>query len=221
MSTNEIPSNLWEILSSELSESRRQKIIDVASARTQHITLVLQDVSSEHNICACLRSAEAFGVQNVHIVNEKKNYRISTVAKGSSSWLTIHNHRNIEECVNVLKQEGYTLCAAVPKQNSVTLEKIDSSKPLALVFGNEHAGISDEWEKHVDLFFTIPMCGFVESLNISVSAAISLQWVTQSAQKILEKKSYSLSERKRTKLLNHWALKKIPHALKKYARLTI
>ena len=218
MLTKEIPSDLWEALSPELSETRRQKIIDVASARTGHITLVLQDVSSEHNICACLRSAEAFGVQNVHVVNEKKNYKISTVAKGSSSWLTIHNHTSIEECAKALKEEGYALCAAVPKKNSVTLEKLDSSKPLALVFGNEHAGISEEWEQHVDLYFTIPMCGFVESLNISVSAAISMQSVTQSAQKTLGEEAYLLSEDKKNDLLNQWAFKKIPHALKKYER---
>ena len=107
-----IPSDTWEVLSHELSPARKQRIDTVSRARTKHVCLVLQDVANEHNICACLRSAEAFGIQNVYVVNEKKNYKLSTVAKGSSSWLTVHNFRSIEECCDALKQEGYYLAAA-------------------------------------------------------------------------------------------------------------
>lgn len=214
--------NFWEVLSPELSSSRREKILGVASSRTEHITLVLQDVSSEHNICACLRSAEAFGIQSVHIINESKNYRMSTVAKGSSSWLTIHNHKSIESAAKSLQEEGYALCAAVPphKATVVPLEELAVEKPLALVFGNEHSGLSKEWDPFLSLFFTIPMFGFVESLNISVSAAISMQSTTSRAKKILSEEKFYLTEEKKTALLNHWAFKKIPHAEKKFEVLT-
>lgn len=217
--SKEIPSDIWEILSPELSKERKKKIETVARTRTDYITLVLQDVSSEHNICACLRSAEAFGIQSIHIVNENKNYKMSTVAKGSSSWLTINNHKTIESAASFLKREGYTLCAAVPKQNSVLLDDIKIDKPIALVFGNEHSGLSEEWEKEIDLYFTIPMFGFVESLNISVSAAVSMQNITSRCRKDLPQDSFFLSEEKKKNLLNQWALKKIPHAEKKYKKL--
>ena len=220
MTSNKLsPPDLWETLSPGLSQERKERIISVAKARTEHVTLVLQDVTSEHNICACLRSAEAFGIQNVHIINETKNYKISTVAKGSSSWLTIYNHKSIKEAATYLKEQNYILLAAVPKQNSVTLDEISVKKPLALVFGNEHSGISPEWDKYIDQYFTIPMFGFVESLNISVSAAISMQHVAYKARNTIPEESYLLSKEKRATLLNNWSLKKIPHALKKYEHI--
>ncbi len=218
LNTNEEKKDYWEILSAELSETRRDKILNVASSRTEHITLVIQDVTSEHNICACLRSAEAFGIQHVHIVNEKKNYRISTVAKGSSSWLTIHNYKSISEAGIALQQAGYTLCAAMPphKEGVKPLRELNVEKPLALVFGNEHSGLSPEWDPYLSLFFTIPMYGFVESLNISVSAAISMQTTLERAKDILKPEKFFLSEEAKKTLLDRWALKKIPHAEKKY-----
>lgn len=216
--TNQEKKDYWNILSQELSQTRRDKILSVASSRTKHITLVIQDVTSEHNICACLRSAEAFGIQNVHIVNKKKNYRISTVAKGSSSWLTIYNHKSISDAGLALQEAGYTLCAAMPphKEGVKPLKELNVEKPLALVFGNEHSGLSPDWDPYLSLFFTIPMCGFVESLNISVSAAISMQTTLERAKDILKPENFFLNEEAKKNLLDHWALKKIPHAEKKY-----
>ena len=191
-----------------MSPARKQRINTVSRARTKHVCLVLQDVANEHNICACLRSAEAFGIQNVYVVNEKKNYKLSTVAKGSSSWLTVHNFRSIEECCDALKQEGYYLAAAVPHQKSVALEELQVEKPLAILFGNEHAGLSQDWKPFVDLYFTIPMFGFVESLNISVGAAISMQYLASKALRILGDEKIYLNESQRSILLNQWAARK-------------
>jgi len=215
----QLPDDLWEILSPELTESRKEKIEKISQDRTDHICLVLQDVANEHNICACLRSAEAFGIQNIYVVNEKKKYKLSTVAKGSSSWLTVHNFETIKDCSKALKAEGYQIAAAVPHQDSVPLEELNYKKPIAILFGNEHSGLSDEWKTYVDLYFTIPMYGFVESLNISVGAAISMQNLSSKARSSLSSESYFLSEDKRKSLLNFWADDKIPHAHKKYLRL--
>jgi len=216
---DQVPEDAWEVLSPEFTEARRNKLDQVSRSRTSHICLVLQDVANEHNICACLRSAEAFGIQNIYVVNEKKNHKLSTVAKGSSSWLTLHNFRTIKECSEELKKKGYALTAAVPHQDSVALEELKLEKPLAILFGNEHAGLSEEWKSYVDLYFTIPMFGFVESLNISVGAAISMQHLTTKGRKILGEKKFNLDSQQRNSLLNTWAADKVPHAYKKYQRL--
>lgn len=219
ITNKKLPQDLWEVLSKELSNDRKKKMLEVSRTRTQHIILVLQDVSSDHNICACLRSAEAFGIQDVYVINEKHKYKISTVAKGSSSWLTIYNYESIHDVALILKEKGYKLCAAVPKKDSTSLKEIEIRKPLAIVLGNEHSGLSKEWDKYIDLYFTIPMYGFVESLNISVSAAISMQLLTDKCRKILPPETFLLSKEKRTNLLNAWASKKIPHSEKKYKHL--
>lgn len=213
-----VPEDTWEILSPELTKKRKDKIEQVSRARTSHIALVLQDVANEHNVCACLRSAEAFGIQNVYVVNEKKNHRLSTVAKGSSSWLTVHNFRTIEECSAALKARSYKLAAAVPAQNSVPLQELELKDPVAVLFGNEHDGLSQEWKNYVDLYFTIPMFGFVESLNISVGAAITVQYLAHKAKLKLGEEKFFLSESERVSLLNQWAAAKIPFAYKKYQR---
>lgn len=212
-----IPKDLWETLSPEFTQSRREKIEKISAHRTDRICLVLQDVANEHNICACLRSAEAFGVQDIYVVNENKNYRLSTVAKGSSSWLSIHNFKTIVECASYLKKKGFLLAAAVPHQESVPLNDLKLNKPLAVLFGNEHSGLSEEWRDHVDCYFTIPMFGFVESLNISVGAAITMQFLTNLGRST--EPDFYLKSEERKSLLNTWAAEKVPHAYKKYMRL--
>lgn len=199
---SDLPSDLWSVLSSQLTAERRLKMQDIVQKRTDHIRLVLQDVHHPHNVSACLRSAEAFGISHVHTIHRKNTFKTSSVAKGVEHWLNLHKHTDIASCVAELKKHNYKIASAMPNPvNCVSLDKLPVDEPIALVFGNEHDGMSKEFLPHVDYFFTIPMVGMVESLNISVSAAISLYDLTQRAKTL---DSFLLSEKEQQNLLNVW-----------------
>jgi tRNA (guanosine-2'-O-)-methyltransferase len=198
------PADAWDLMNSMLTESRRGRIMRVCQGRTQHIRLVVQDVHDPHNISACLRSADAFGIQHCHVVNLKQNFRTSTVARGVGSWLTLHRHQSVEECVAKLRADGFRLYAGVPATTAVPLHELPVDDKIAVVFGNEHAGIDSAWLPHMDRLFTIPMFGMVESLNISVGAAITMQHLTHRARETLPEGAFNLSESERQGLLNKW-----------------
>jgi tRNA (guanosine-2'-O-)-methyltransferase len=114
------------------------------------------------------------GIMNVHAVSGKRPYRTSSASRGVDRWLNIQKHSSIAECAEHLKAKGFLLAAGFPEDDAIPLSKLPIEKPIALVFGNEHDGVSKDWVPHLDFRFTIPMSGMVESMNISVSAAISL-----------------------------------------------
>lgn len=204
------PSDAWSLLKGRLTEPRRSKMAAVAAQRTRHIRLVIQDVHQPHNVSACLRSADAFGIDTVDIVTLKESFKPSTVARGVSGWLTVHKHKSVADCVAVLRAGGYHIVAGLPRQDSVPLYDLPVTRRLAVVFGNEHAGIDSEWLKHVDHPFTIPMVGMVESLNISVSAAITLAHLTHTARAAVDPAAYFLNAAERELLLNTWITEQIP-----------
>jgi tRNA (guanosine-2'-O-)-methyltransferase len=200
----------WELLSPRLTDQRRARLERAAAGRTRHIRLVVQDLHDPHNVSACMRSAEALGVQDVDVVTLKEPFRVSTVARGVADWLTIRRHRDIPSAVAALRASGYLIVAGVPRTDAVSLYDLPLDRPIAVVFGNEHAGISPEWLAHVDQPFTIPMVGLVESLNISVSAAITLSHLTYASRVALPRERYYLSDAARSELLSRWICRQIP-----------
>ena len=200
----------WEIIQTQLSDQRREKLQTVASRRTDYLTVVLQGIHDPHNISACIRSAEALGIQNIHIIpppDSNKSYRATTPAKGARDWVDIHRYKSITECADYLKKKGYRLMGAYPpSERTVSLAQIGVIKPVAVVFGNEHAGLDPSWVDILDGRFTIPMHGMVESFNISVAAAISLFTIQQKAFNLLDK-DFFISKERQLELLNKWALK--------------
>lgn len=201
-----IPSDAWSLLSYRLKSKRRDKMLAVARERTKHIRLVLQDVHDPHNIAACLRSADAFGICDVDVMSlNNEKIKKSQSARGTGHWLNLKEWNELSPCIEALKDAGYKIAAGFPpSQAHMNLDEIPLSDPLAVVFGNEHAGIDPHWLSHIDYKFTIPMVGMVESLNISVSAAITLQNLTHKGRKELPKSQYFLSESEQTELLNRW-----------------
>lgn len=200
----EIPEDLWERMSSRLTPERRHKMEETARQRTDRLHLVVQDIHHPHNISACLRSAEAFGILNVHVVNRGDAFKPSTVAKGVNRWLNIHRHVDIPSCAGELKKRSFKIASAMPDpKNCVSLYDLPVDEPLAILFGNEHEGVSEDFRPHVDYFFTIPMVGMVESLNISVCAAITMQHLRQRSQEYW-KERFFLSELEKKRLLNQW-----------------
>lgn len=173
-------SDLYEFLKQFISEERLAKIESITAERTRYLTVVVEDIYQPHNASAVMRSAECFGVQDLHVIENKNKYTPSKeITKGANNWLTLHHYKGAENntlaCIRELKKQGYRIIATTPHERSNMLHDIDVTKgKMALFFGTELDGISDEVKSEADEFVRIPMYGFTESFNISVSAAICL-----------------------------------------------
>jgi tRNA (guanosine-2'-O-)-methyltransferase len=159
-----------------VSEERQARIESVLASRTRDPVLVLENIHSDHNTSAVLRTAEAMGVLELHIVAVTTPFVISRrVVKGAHKWLELHGHPSIEEAYAALRARGYRIWASHFAANGVTeIARVPVDRPLALVFGNEHEGLSRASIDQADGWFRVPMKGFVESLNISVATSIAL-----------------------------------------------
>jgi tRNA (guanosine-2'-O-)-methyltransferase len=215
-----IPLDAWEVLSPTLSAARQQKMRKIAAKRTAQVRLVLQDVQNPHNISACLRSAEAFGISHVDIVSSRVSFKASTVAKGVAAWLQLSLYPSIVACAEELLSQGYGIYLGMPQQEGVSpLAELSLERPMAVVFGNEQNGVSPEWLNCSDGSFTIPMHGFVESLNISVCAAITLHELSSRGRKSLAPERYFISAAQQKLLLDRWVWQQRPSAPAEYQRL--
>jgi tRNA (guanosine-2'-O-)-methyltransferase len=163
-----------------LTENRKSKFLEILQLRTQHFTVAIEDVFQLHNTSAVMRSCEVFGVQEVHVVEQKYGKKIDTeIAMGAQKWVDIKQYPSIQNCVLGLREKGYQIIATTPHRDSCLLEDFDISNKAAFFFGTEKDGLSEEVMEQADGFLKIPMVGFTESLNISVAASIILQSVTQ------------------------------------------
>ena len=167
---------LLEHLLSFLTERRKNLFEEVISKRTRHFTVATEDVYQLHNTSAIMRSCDVFGVQDLHVIEEKVSKKIDReIAMGAQKWVNIDRHNSTKECIDNLKENGYQIIATTPHNNSTELKDFDISKKSAFFFGKEKEGLSDIVLEAADGYLKIPMYGFTESLNISVSAAIILQ----------------------------------------------
>ena len=167
---------LLEHLLSFLTERRKNIFEEVISKRTRHFTVATEDVYQLHNTSAIMRSCDVFGVQDLHVIEEKVSKKIDReIAMGAQKWVNIDRHHSTKECIDNLKENGYQIIATTPHNNSTELKDFDISKKSAFFFGKEKEGLSDIVLEAADGYLKIPMYGFTESLNISVSAAIILQ----------------------------------------------
>lgn len=198
---------LIEYLSGFISEKRKQRFDEVIANRTNHLRIVLEDLYQAHNASAVLRSCDCFGIQNVHFIENRNNYKISAdVAMGSSNWLTIHRHskgeNNTRETLLHLKSLGYKIVATTPHKNDYTIDTLPVDKKIALVFGTEIDGISPDVYELADDFVKIPMYGFTESFNISVCAALCMYELTTRMRK--EIKEIALTDEEQTNVYFDW-----------------
>ena len=165
-----------------VSEHKKDFIEKVLSHRTRHVTVVMEDIYQSQNASAVIRTAECMGLQDVHIVEQLSKYDFNPrVLKGANKWMTLHRYRdrrinNTEKCFDELRDHGYRILVTDPEPGGVSIDDVEAGEQkLALVFGNELRGVSDYAKRHADMRITIPMFGFTESLNISVSVAICLK----------------------------------------------
>jgi len=200
-------------LSQFVTIARWEKIRSVLQQRTRYITVILEDIYQPHNASAVLRSCDSFGVQDVHIVENKNIFTITQgVTIGSDRWLTLYRYNqpginNTEECLKRLKNEGYIIAATTPHKEQITIEELSVKTKIALMFGSEINGLSEYAQNNADVSVKIPMVGFSESFNISVSAALCLYDVMSRLKK--EHNNWELTEIEKLDLELDWLRKSI------------
>ncbi|MDR6760504.1 tRNA (guanosine-2'-O-)-methyltransferase [Flavobacterium sp. 2755] len=162
-----------------LTDNRKEKFLKVLESRTKHFTIAVEDVFQMHNTSAVMRSCEVFGIQELNIIEQRFGKRIDKeIALGAQKWVDINRFDSVEGCISSLRNKGYQIIATTPHENDCMIQDFDITKPSALFFGTEKDGLSPEILEKADGFLKIPMVGFTESLNISVSAAIIIQNLT-------------------------------------------
>lgn len=162
-----------------LTSHRFETFERILQLRTRHFTVVLEDLFQSRNASACLRSCDCFGIQDLHVIENVNRFEDdSEISLGASQWLTIHRHRDgdfkTEECYRKLRENGYRIVATTPRDNATLLANIDVTQKSAFVFGTEMQGLSQVALEEADERLRIPLYGFSESLNISVSVALCL-----------------------------------------------
>ena len=174
-----VDKKLVEYLEGYLTENRRARFEAVLSQRTKHFTVATEDVYQLHNTSAVIRSCDVFGIQEVNIVEERNTKRIDReIAMGAQKWVDLNRYHSVKDCIADLKNKGYQIVATTPHTDDCVLNEFDVTRKSCFFFGRETEGLSQEVLDAADCFLKIPMVGFTESLNISVSAAIVLQDVT-------------------------------------------
>jgi len=174
---------MLEFLTQFITDERRQRFEDILDFRTRHLTVVLEDIFQPHNASAVLRSCDLRGIQDVHIVENNNHYDVNPdVVLGSTKWLNMYYYEkgefNTPEAYQQLHEKGYKIVATCPHRDDFTPDTLPLDQPIALVFGTEKLGLSDYAVENADMHVRIPMYGFTESYNISVSAALLMYTLT-------------------------------------------
>lgn len=208
-----------DILSRYLTPSRHERLRAVAAERTKYCTVVLDGVKNEHNISAVLRSADAFGLAEVHYVGSQFAHA-KGITLGADRWLDLHLHQTSEAALDTIRSRGFSVAVlqapdspSAGSRRSVPITELPFERRLAMVFGHERDGVSQEFREQADFFAHIPMYGFVESLNISVAAAICMFSATL-APTVPTRRSPRLSKDEQSELLSYWLHRDIKHAEK-------
>lgn len=200
---------LYEALSALYSDNKRQLFDRLVLHRTRHIAVVLEDIYQSHNASAVLRSCDCFGVQDVHVVESRNEFNpAGDVAVGSSKWVDYYKHPTISDAYRHLHKKGYRIVATLPHENDTMIGDLDLSQPIALVFGTELTGLTQEAIDGADAYVKIPMYGFTESFNISVCAALSL-FSTTERMRSDSTIAWHLSEEEQLTLKLYWSLQVI------------
>lgn len=176
---NELLQAFYELI----PEVKGQLFEEIASKRTRYLTVLLEEIFQEHNASAVLRSCDCFGIQELHVVESKNQYKVQRdIARGAGRWVDLFNYNEgpapLLDAVTKLKTQGYKIAALTPDAK-LSIFDLPLDQPVALSFGTEWEGISDEIREIADYKVAIPMVGFTESFNVSVSVALTLQALRQ------------------------------------------
>jgi len=182
---------------------RVEEMRRVLGERTQHLTVVLEDIFQPHNSSAVLRTCECFGVQTVHVAEISRRFKISNqVAMGGAKWIDVERYPRTGPCLAGLKEAGYRMAAATLRPEAVTLDQVPLDQPLAILIGHERRGLSEEAHNAADFWFKLPMHGFTQSYNLSVFSSLCLYELTQRLRATTI--PWRLSEEEQERILTRW-----------------
>ena len=198
-----------DYLTKFITDERREVLQRTVDSRTHYMRILTENMFHPQNASAIMRHCEAFGIQQIHTVEDRCKFDPSVnIVRGTQKWVDVEHHDTTAEALTALKAEGYRIVATTPHRCSATPETFDVTKgKFALVFGTEHAGISDEVIAAADDFLMIPMCGMVESLNVSASAAILIYMLSERIRQTVD--DWQLSEEQKLKLLTRWTMSSV------------
>lgn len=208
ISSYEYKNKLCAFYTSMKLEQRNELMLRVLRERTRYITVVLENIYQPHNASAVLRSCDCFGIQDVHIIENTYQYEFNPhVSLGAAQWLNLYRYNSLENntpaCIEELKTNGYRIVATTPSSIAVPIPDFDVSKgKFALLFGTEKFGLTPESIGLADESIRIPMYGFTESFNISVSVSLCLFHFTERIRS--EKIKWNLSEEEQVDVLLQW-----------------
>lgn len=206
---------LYSHLYPYLTRNRAHRIDSVLKQRTRWVRVVMENVYIDRNEGAIMRSCDAFGIQDVHLINHQPAAKLTrNMARGAEKWLTKHAHSGEDatgtlDCIEYLRNKGVRVIATAPEA-SKTLHDLSLEQPIALAFGTEKEGITSTMKKHADELIRIPMLGFTESLNVSVAAALLLQNCASRLRE--EHRPWQLSSAEQEQLRLEWTIKSIKNA---------
>ncbi len=204
-----------EYLSGFINEERKEKLENILNQRTRHVTVVLEDIYQPQNASAVVRTAECLGIQELHVIENRNEYVVNRdVVQGASKWIDINRYNseennNTEACLMALKDRGYKIIATSLSKTSMELPDLEIDQPLALCFGSEDLGLSDDAYELSDEHMTIPMYGFTQSYNLSVSAGISLYKLCEKIRN--SELNWQLSQEDKDNLLIQWLTNSTPN----------
>lgn len=205
---------LYEHFKEFISEERAALFDRIVQDRTRHVTVVLEEIYQSQNASAVLRTCDLTGIQDVHIIEDRNKYTLNKdVSLGSSKWVDIYRYHQpdkkettLKSCVHALREKGYRIVATSPlTKDSVSVNEINLDAPIAIMFGTELEGLTEQALALSDQRMYVPMYGFTESFNISVCAAITLYTLVHRMRNASQ--NYRLNEAQQLQLKLHWARK--------------
>lgn len=200
---------LLDYLGQYITPHKKKVMERVLAKRTRHITVVLEDIFKPHNASAVIRTCDCFGLQDMHVIEKTNQYKVNPyVTRGASQWVDLHKYyredgKSVDACFDSLRKSGYKIYGTSPSADSISIYDLQPEEKLALVFGNEHEGISGEVKSKADGLVHIPMLGFTDSFNISVSASIFLFDLVRKAE-TMGIENFHLSEDEKKQLRMKW-----------------
>lgn len=204
-------SQLIEYLSLFITDAKREKLQSMAALRMRHITVVLEELYHAQNISACLRTADCFGVQDVHVVDQAQPFSVyASIAKGAAQWLSLSQHSSIQSCYSKLRADGYTIVATTFNPDARNIDLLPCNEKLALVFSTEQHGLSADAIATADAYVAIPMFGFTQSLNVSVAVGVCLFSTTNRLRN--SDVDWKLTVQEQEELIAQWICRSLPYS---------
>lgn len=199
---------LLKALYSIITPAKIEKFERIAAERTRHVTVAVENLYQEHNASAVMRSCDCFGIQDLHIIEKDNVFNVNKdIALGAGQWVNHYHYTDklypTTTCIQTLKDKGYKIASTTPHTDAYTINNVPIDEPIAFLFGTEQTGLSEKALDLSDYYVKIPMVGFTESFNISVSAALTINTVRTRLEN-QEELNWKLSKEEQTKLKIEW-----------------